>query len=118
MPYCPPYVPPVLDVNSFVGEIYAYLYISTGAFLTITGVLSGAHPFTNKMVQITNSHFLIAFIHYNTFNLQSPKFSNYEEAWNCKPHSYLKVVGNLGYRCNNSSPRYSVRTTMPSLYPN
>ncbi len=32
------------------------------------------------------------------------------------PHSYLKVVGNLGYRCNNSSPRYSVRTTMPSLY--
>ena len=34
------------------------------------------------------------------------------------PHSYLKVVGNLGYRCNNSSPRYSVRTTMPSLYPN
>ena len=22
------------------------------------------------------------------------------------PHSYLKVVGNLGYRCNNSSPRY------------
>ena len=37
---------------------------------------------------------------------------------NCMPHSYLKVVGNLGYRCNNSSPRYSVRTTMPSLYPN
>ena len=34
------------------------------------------------------------------------------------PHSYLKVVGNLGYRCNNSSPRYSVSTTMPSLYPN
>lgn len=32
------------------------------------------------------------------------------------PHSYLKVVGNLGYRCNNSSPRYSVRTTMLSLY--
>ena len=28
------------------------------------------------------------------------------------PHSYLKVVGNLGYRCSNSSPRYSVRTTM------
>ena len=24
------------------------------------------------------------------------------------PHSYLKVVGNLGYGCNNSSPRYSV----------
>ena len=22
------------------------------------------------------------------------------------PHSYLKVVGNLGYGCNNSSPRY------------
>ena len=22
-------------------------------------------------------------------------------------HSYLKVVGNLGYRCNNSSPRYT-----------
>ena len=33
------------------------------------------------------------------------------------PHSYLKVVGNLGYGCNNSSPRYSVRTTMLSLYP-
>ena len=32
------------------------------------------------------------------------------------PHSYLKVVGNLGYGCNNSSPRYSVRTTMPPLY--
>ena len=30
---------------------------------------------------------------------------------------YLKVVGNLGYGCNNSSPRYSVRTTMLSLYP-
>ena len=22
------------------------------------------------------------------------------------PHSYLKVVGNPEYRCNNSSPRY------------
>ena len=32
------------------------------------------------------------------------------------PHSYLKVVGNLGYGCNNSSSRYSVRTTMLSLY--
>ena len=25
----------------------------------------------------------------------------------------LEVVGNLAYRCNNNSPRYSVRTTMP-----
>jgi hypothetical protein len=62
----------VLDVNSFVGEMYAYLYISIGAFLTITGVLSGAHPFVNRMVQITNSQFLIAFIHY-TFILQLPQ---------------------------------------------
>ncbi len=27
----------------------------------------------------------------------------------------LEVVGNLAYRCSNISPRYSVRTTMPSL---
>ena len=32
------------------------------------------------------------------------------------PHSYLKVVGNHRCRCNNSSPRYSVRTTMLSLH--
>ena len=30
--------------------------------------------------------------------------------------SNLEVVGNLAYRCSNSSPRYSVRTTMLSLY--
>jgi len=36
---------------------------------------------------------------------------------NCFATLNLKVVGNLGYRCNNSSPRYSVRTTMLSLYP-
>lgn len=32
------------------------------------------------------------------------------------PRLNLEVVGNLAYRCSNSSPRYSVRTTMLSLY--
>ena len=31
--------------------------------------------------------------------------------------SKLEVVGNLWHRYDNSSPRYSVRTTMPSLVP-
>ena len=29
-----------------------------------------------------------------------------QESVNRMPHSYLKVVGNPEYRCNNSSPRY------------
>ena len=34
------------------------------------------------------------------------------------PHRKLKAVGKAhAYRYGNSSPRYSVRTTMPSLYP-
>lgn len=33
------------------------------------------------------------------------------------PHRKLKAVGKAhAYRYGNSSPRYSVRTTMPSLY--
>jgi len=32
------------------------------------------------------------------------------------PRLYLEVVGNLAYRCSYSSPRYGVRTTMPSEY--
>ncbi len=28
----------------------------------------------------------------------------------------LEVVENLAYRCNNNSPRYSVRTTMSFEY--
>ena len=39
------------------------------------------------------------------------------EAWNCKCHVLVwRSWENLRYRCSNSSPRYSVRTTMPSLY--
>ncbi len=34
------------------------------------------------------------------------------------PRLSLEVVGNLRYRCRYSSPRYSVRTTMPSLVSN
>ena len=30
----------------------------------------------------------------------------YKISVNRMPHSYLKVVGNPEYRCNNSSPRY------------
>ena len=40
------------------------------------------------------------------------------QAWNCNATtSKLEVVGNLWHRYDNSSPRYSVRTTMPSLVP-
>ena len=40
------------------------------------------------------------------------------KAWNCNAiMSKLEVVGNLWHRYDNSSPRYSVRTTMPSLVP-
>ena len=40
------------------------------------------------------------------------------EAWNRNATtSKLEVVGNLWHRYDNSSPRYSVRTTMPSLVP-
>ena len=35
-----------------------------GAFLTITGIRSGAHPFINIMAQIANNHFFITLIHY------------------------------------------------------
>lgn len=31
------------------------------------------------------------------------------------PHSYLKVVGNPEYRCNNRSPRYSVPLCYPCI---
>ncbi len=35
----------------------------------------------------------------------------------CLPRRSLEVVGEtLKYRCSNGSPRYSVRTIMPSLY--
>ena len=38
------------------------------------------------------------------------------KAWNCNAiMSKLEVVGNLWHRYDNSSPRYSVRTTMLSL---
>ena len=38
-------------------------------------------------------------------------------AWNCNATtSKLEVVGNLWHRYDNSSPRYSARTTMLSLY--
>jgi len=32
------------------------------------------------------------------------------------PRLNLEVVGNLAYRCSDNSPRYGVRTTMPSEY--
>lgn len=41
------YVPkplPVPEVRSRVGDTYMYLYFSNDAFLTITGVFSGAQP--------------------------------------------------------------------------
>ena len=38
------------------------------------------------------------------------------KAWTAHPRLYSEVVGNLAYRCSNSSPRYSVRTTMSSEY--
>jgi hypothetical protein len=45
-----------------VGEIYTYLKVSIGAFLTITGCRSGAQLPNIKMLQTIKNTFLIVLI--------------------------------------------------------